>query len=1522
MFKSPVNRPTSNMQQPTYHGKCFQSLQQLKKEIKSCTIVHRYRNDVAKEMKHPLMVNILFELNRASSNGYKTLEDAYCNYVESLFNMNPSQARESFNKGLHMIDNLEVKTFYLLESYFDVHLNLFDIRVQLKHAKSYSSLIHKSRKNKKHLYSISFPINTCRKQKCYFFITRYSSALQPERNKIINVLFPSFDTNTKNQGSSLLLINNYYLFKKRYQPLIGLANDCLLTADTASVNKSMKECLGIDNEENAYIEELLNASQKYSAQYNMVLLKPISFCSKMNIDRKTVNTCYIVLKVIEAKPKSINTKVFILDKLSSENYNIFESCVEEIENMYQLGYSNTLTKLSEVKGLQTNGNKSKPISEFKDCPCEHFSKMDTNKVEYDFKSCKQRPLRFNKKCLPIQMSLFDLDTNPDFKKRIRLASRVSHTFYDIESLQSTVLKSKTKQPGIYLNFNEFVNTITGYHKIIMIGYSDLVNDKIIDWCASPVIKGIDSLEKLLVDKNEKTFIFHLEKNEIHDCSTEPTFTNQTELIRRFFEFVYERSLMINRVKMHILQPITEYLHTLYKLEQSSIKRIDDDNSSHKTEIQRLIDALDCFRNETILWGFNSAKYDNVIVMPYLKYLLNNNKDSLFYYRNIKIFRRGRHITDLSITKDDIKVKCRDFLHIENPYTSLEDMAQKYNIKHSKAVFPHKLSESVQKLKTTEYVPFEDKYWEQLNGSYISREKRLTADKLFASAGVSNMYEYMEFYLKLDVLCLQECLFAYQNLLYETEGWDIAANKMLTISTLMYEINYKQEFANSPFTLSVFEIKNPFIKHALEMSIIGGITICMFSGIIGKCLTTNTYPTNINSHLQYKDVKHIGPKWPGLYMLKNELEESLGQVIPDQTKLIPSPVPARFVHSYDMLSLYASAMYHDIPVGPCRQWNFGYKDEFSEFQPNCPLIDSFDPTENNFFYRTTVSTDSQECRFISEYLHSFEFSKYKDIRIRSQFHVGGNVCFEYNSYPDLFIKGRCISTNTLTYFVVHFDGMYYHGSHDLNCILSGKNTLVSQEKKSESDIKHNRRRIFYKTFLSLRPIEEKVLVNYEVYTACQMGYCNNKVNSEDIFSFPTSKYKLSHEELLAGVLHNHIRGFIVVQNLKVKMSDRNPAFGFAIQKTQLRDEWLSVHTKSLLELHANHKNVPKQRLLKELLDRQKILGLHSYENTIVLHTDYFLFLYTNFNLNDDFQIAHVLEFVHSDLLRKKVDYYINRRFEIKEKIKLLEKTDPSNPNLSYLKAFSSVLKLYNNSLYGFTLLRADNYKSTRYIISHRIDFINKDNVIKARLIKRLTGKTFLVSVESRNISNTTQAHVGSTIMFRSKITFLNAIIFLLQNSNPRYFEILYTDTDSVHCATHYKELDSNMLSQSMQSYLLNKDSFFYSDKTNTICGVLDLEAISETHRYITEKMYQKFTSGHYITAAKGINRYAKKIHLENTSKENIFNTVTHPFSVTSNLILSDSSDNMVTKSITREFTSGLIPTKRYFTSDGHSVVFQA
>ena len=83
------------------------------------------------------------------------------------------------------------------------------------------------------------------------------------------------------------------------------------------------------------------------------------------------------------------------------------------------------------------------------------------------------------------------------------------------------------------------------------------------------------------------------------------------------------------------------------------------------------------------------------------------------------------------------------------------------------------------------------------------------------------------------------------------------------------------------------------------------------------------------------------------------------------------------------------------------------------------------------------------------------------------------------------------------------------------------------------------------------------------------------------------------------------------------------------------------------------------------------------------------------------------------------------------------------------------------------------------------------------------------------------------------------------------------------------------------------------------------------------MYQKYISGSYNTACKGVSKYLKKTQLENLNYDNFLDNTDKLHILSSTTIQTDQHDNIVNKYNTKILGLGLIPTKRYFCSSGHS-----
>ena len=1523
------------MESKRHWGKCL-SLKEIRTLVKTTCVASRCCNELQKKMKTPIMYNIFNKLIKTSPciSSQSTTREVYINFLEIFLNSNPSAANISYDNGMDYFELLSSKNFYLLESFFQVKIFLYEARGLKQHSSQYNKLI-KANKHKTTLYKIAFPSNTCKRNSCYYFASLYESQNNVDTCPILSIVLTDKIGQGKNKGYVLNYLpeDKRIIFVEAAEPLSGFSQDELLFQNKTQLSKEEVALVGLKiSTPHIHLRGLIknDQSEVYKLSSALIIITAIKAAPALaSMSNANINTIY---RVVWGYSGNNEAKILIFQELPNGAYNILQSCYTGIKECYEVGVKSSVKGIKPYKFLKisTKAKKSTLASTkgSKYCPCEDFTtdteeaRVSEDKTYFNFMHCFQRPLQFHPKSLPIHFQLFDLLEVKGFKTRIELASKLSLAFFDIESLTIPIPKQTSSlAPGLYLKNVDLQNMVLGYQKPFLIGYRDLLDDSILQ----------SSVESLLTQPLEKGFeeILHLQENEIVAKCIEPNFENISDLVKRFILLVLDRAQKMATTKQRLLAPITDYLNGLKQIEDMHIKNLSHEQSNNcyssntKTEIEKTLYALACFVEEMVVFGFNSSKFDTILILPYVKYLLTTNKDSPFYYRNYNIFRKGRVISNFAIKLKETRVVFRDFLSIENPFISLENMSRKYNVKHPKQVFPYNVLTSIKRLKTMQAMPMGDEFWKTMSGGLVSREKRHQAAAYFKSTNAQNMYEYIIHYLHIDVLSLCECFFGYQKVLLETEEWNIPANKLYTISSLMYEKNYKQAFINNWENLAVFEIKNKFIKQVLESSILGGITTAMFRGLIGQHPNSKT-PSFINAHLTYDDVKNIRKRWLGLYNLKKNYETRAPGQGPTQP-LIESPKPAQFVHSYDFMSLYASAMHNALPVGPCRLWTWGFKNEENILIKNCPASSSYDPHTHSMFFRNTVATDKAEARFVFHFLSKFDQTKYKIIMIRSGLHVGDQACFEYKAQPDLFITAREKLTGLLTYFIIQFDGAFFHGAHNQGCPLRKYNTKESLFQKHLSDIKHQRRAVFFDKLLKFRPYSENVNVFYEVYTSCDMGYCtsfpSHEVLLNDKIFFPIKQKQLNYWELKDFILQRKIKGYILVKGLKVLDSDRTPMMGFCVQKAPVKPEWLSPTTIQLLEEMCCEMKIDKEKYLKNLTNQKKILCLHEFIAPSVIHTEYFLYLYENHLLGSDFEILHVLEFVHSPFLKNKVEYYIARRFELKKKIKDLELHPNNTEDLIYFNALSDILKLYNNSLYGFTLLKGDNYKNYKFIISHRLKFINKHNIVRARLIKQVSSKTYIIGIERKNTISSCQAHIGSAIMFFSKIMFFKAVQFLLEHANPELLEGVYCDTDSYHVATHFYDLELNML-DSLKKNFQEKKHLYFRTNSEQLSGVMDLEQISTSTVYICEKMYQKLLNAAYSTACKGVNRYLKLQFLEKPMLENPFQEENKlkMFKLKTEQIHSDIEDNIINKSVTKVFGLGLIPTKRYFSQDGHSKTF--
>lgn len=175
------------------------------------------------------------------------------------------------------------------------------------------------------------------------------------------------------------------------------------------------------------------------------------------------------------------------------------------------------------------------------------------------------------------------------------------------------------------------------------------------------------------------------------------------------------------------------------------------------------------------------------------------------------------------------------------------------------------------------------------------------------------------------------------------------------------------------------------------------------------------------------------------------------------------------------------------------------------------------------------------------------------------------------------------------------------------------------------------------------------------------------------------------------------------------------------------------------------------------------------------------------------------------------------------------------------------------------------------------------------------------------------------MWESKRIFFSSIDFLLHCLCPTKAELLYIDTDSVHFALADKELEKNVWPEKL-NYFKENAHHFLAHYPNSLCyGVLESEGVFIAIRYRGEKMYQKEKEpGTCISSTKGINKRLKRNCIDNPSTL-FFNPAIRMCQLNS-IILRTVNNTVYIKNESKNLMGAMIPTKRYFSKDGHSKVF--
>jgi len=978
-------------------------------------------------------------------------------------------------------------------------------------------------------------------------------------------------------------------------------------------------------------------------------------------------------------------------------------------------------------------------------------------------------------------------------------------------------------------------------------------------------------------------IFHIDENHKIDCVTEPCPQTTKNMIRQFFNYIYKRNVLASLVKYILLKP---QLNTWKKIHQYTTKK-----STFYSIYQRLSEII----FESVLLSFNGGNYDNYLISNELVILLSEMR------QKIHIFKKGATISTIIIKCKSIhhgtKVQkhkknigqwpmnlfIKDVRNLLSPTLSLDKVGKLFNLKVSKLCFPYEQATSIQRLKQlTSLQPSNEEFWkDNFSGKTVSLESRLEAQQLFEEENFTSLYDYNTYYLTQDCILLH----AIVSTLFESylsDSINIFLRRVYSQSSLAYQQFYIVHPAKQlDQTLAPLQISQPFYNYMIKQSVVGGLCTSFVHGPVG---VSNSEP--INSHLKFLDPPLLNPStWPNFCQLRNNWKHEFKN-------------QACGISTFDIRSLYPSASVKKIPVGmPLFYTRIPDEDEdkldeihekkhvLFDINGYCKKVrEEYKRKENkndnrDFFgliMDRNNSYGNSEYNALCYYLKEKVPNNATILRFQSQFTALGQ--FYFGPYPVDGFLSYIDEHKQLVIKIIQYHSTHYHGhKHSCNLFSPDHNT---EKYKSTQQIKENLWNIWFKisTLLKLSP------ATLDIVEIWDCDFHNHQVPRTK--SLLRMKKKYSYKNFLTQIYDKSITGFLVVKDLKIKQENQNPLFGFIVQKATYGLDQLSPYT---------------QCQMGPIKNARRVISMHYCKSFMVINTEYFVWLHQTFGFEETPDIYHALCFQLDDYLRNSVESKLSERKQLKQLIQM-----ETNPDVKQnLEVKAELIKLMLNSSYGYTLCNMTSTKFKHF--ENKFSLYKKFPFHQFKSGVKLSDQAYLFEKDPKHpvLFQTMLGHVGSYILFQSKIILLKRLYFLLKYLNPSKAQLLYMDTDSAHFLLQNPNLIENIDDHLKQEFQTMIDKHF--DSGTKLSGVWVHENFFENAEYFGEKSYYLFNESNdeFITHMKGLSSYFQSKFV----KENV--------SVQSNPVIKyniffKSPDFVLYKAnLSKSLFENFAPIKRYF-----------
>ena len=972
-------------------------------------------------------------------------------------------------------------------------------------------------------------------------------------------------------------------------------------------------------------------------------------------------------------------------------------------------------------------------------------------------------------------------------------------------------------------------------------------------------------------------IFHIEKNNEVSNIVEPTPHLTTKMIYKFLATIYQRHIVCTICKYILLKPLIDGLTTS--------KLVPEKKGLFFRILQRLWELI----FECVLLSFNGSNYDNYLICNSLITIQSHLREK------IKIFKKGASISTVIVTTKKnlgryspnpcslkkkkkqnwlMKLYLKDIRNLVSSHMSLEKVGKLFNLEVAKLAFPYEQATSISKLKNIHSMyPNDEIFWKNtFGGRAPSLEDRLEAQVIYNMNKFNNLYEFSVFYLKQDCLLLHSIVLTLFTS-YLSQNVNIFTRRNYSQSSLAYQQFFVVEPSRQISKLLAPKvINNSFYNYLFKQAVTGGLCTSFVHGKIDSQVT-------INEIFNYIERPTLCPtNWPNFKKIsqwKNAFDQK----------------PAG-ISTVDIRSLYPSASVKKIPVNQPLFFTRFTKEDHTNLYTHEKFYRTLNINKycENVRFSGCSDTDimrlaSERPRFYNEfyalvYYLSLLPSHIKIIRWQSAFTAFGQLIFVQYPLDGLLTY---LDNNKLHIKLLQYQSTFFHG-HRPECSI--KNSSEEQTKyENTMTISHAIQKLCEHFTHHFKHLSNHPL--FELVNLWDCDFPHHKIprDTDDKF-LPYYKTSYTYPDFVKQISSNQLTGLLVVKNLKIAAKNLNPIFGFVIQKIEYGRQHLSPYT---------------QEQVSKLASSRRVIAVHEAKGYIILSSQYYNWLESTFGFEEDPDILHALVFQLDDYLRISIENKLAVRQSLKNLIKI-EKNLAVRQNYE-VKA--ELIKLMLNSCYGYTLCNLTSGKFKQY--ENRIAMPrNTQNIVTCFQFSK--GVYFVQTKKTvKEQFSTMLGHVGSYILFYSKIILLKRLYFLLKYLNPRLSQLLYMDTDSAHFLLKYPTFVANVDS-SLQATFLSQFNKHFETGTK-LSGIWVHEGFYDMAEYLGEKSYRLYNSNNctYLTHMKGLNSYFQtKYHKENVDRK------VYPY--LSFNIFFKSPDFVIFKThMSKNLFTNYVPNKRYFVS---------